>query len=87
MKMRILAAILAAMQLLLLAACGAETPDASETDVQSTDTTVAETTRDPDAPDFEFKNFKNARFHIAGPANNYGSLYFVEEETGVCDIV
>ncbi|MBE6561323.1 MAG: extracellular solute-binding protein [Ruminococcaceae bacterium] len=83
MKMRILAAILAAMQLLLLAACGATTPDAPETDVQSTDTTVAETTRDPDAPDFEFKDFKNARFHIAGPANNYGNLYFVEEETGV----
>jgi len=82
MKMRILAAILAAMQLLLLAACGAETPDATENDAQSTDTTVAETTQDPNAPDFEFKDFKNARFHIAGPANNYGNLYFVEEEVG-----
>ncbi len=83
MMKRILAALLIAAQLVCITACGNDPADPSAGETTApTETTPEETTRDPNAPDFELKNFNNARFHIAGPANNYGNLYFVEEETG-----
>jgi len=78
MKTRALAIFLIAMQLAALASCGGDTPSSDTTDAQ----TDAVTTADPNYPSFEKKDFGGAEFHIAGPLNNYGSYYFVEEQTG-----
>ena len=78
MKTRARAIFLIAMQLAALASCGGDAPSSDTTDTQNGEVTTA----DPNYPKFELKDFGNAEFHIAGPLNNYGSYYFVEEQTG-----
>ncbi len=75
---RMLSLLLLGAMLLFAVSCGGDAP----TDTGSGDTTPEETTADPNFPAIEKCDYQNEEFHIAGPINNYGRLYFVEEQTG-----